>query len=83
MTTPSSSSPVPAAAAGAFVAGQLADDETEVPAGGEAVGASDAEADRARAGEEVPADATRDPDGTAVGEADAEADARRIGREFA
>jgi hypothetical protein len=62
------------------MAGKLADDETEVPAGGEAVGAGDAEADRARAaGEEVPADVTRDSDGTLAGEADA----RRTGGEVA
>ncbi|MDG4820674.1 hypothetical protein O7635_02260 [Asanoa sp. WMMD1127] len=62
MTTPSGSN-LPAAAAGAFVAGKLTEDETETPDAGETVGASDAEADRARAaGEDIPADATRDND---------------------
>jgi hypothetical protein len=58
-------------------------DEDVVPAG-ETVGASDAEADRARAaGEGLPADATRDSDGVPVGADDAEEDARRTGADSA
>lgn len=79
MTTPSGSN-LPAAAAGAFVAGGLTEDETETQAPGETVGASDADADRARAaGEDIPTDATRDNDGVPVGDADAAEDARRTG----
>jgi hypothetical protein len=83
MTTPGSN-PLPAAAVGAYVAGKATEDEIDVPSGGETVGASDADADRARAaGEEIPADADRDSDGTPVGEADAAQDARRTGGDFA
>jgi hypothetical protein len=79
VTTPSGSN-LPAAAAGAFVAGGRTADEAETPHTGETVGASDAEADRARAaGEEVPGGADRDSDGVPVGEADAAEDARRTG----
>ncbi|MEV4622646.1 hypothetical protein AB0J74_28530 [Asanoa sp. NPDC049573] len=79
MTTPSGGN-LPAAAAGAFIAGGLTDDETEAPEQGETVGASDAEADRARAeGRQIPAGATRDSDGVPVGDADAAEDARRTG----
>jgi hypothetical protein len=49
-----------------------------VSSGGEFVGASDADADAARAGQDVDlTDATRDSDGVPVGPADAEADRRR------
>jgi hypothetical protein len=82
MTTPSSN-PTPAVAAGAFVAAGLTEDEARdarARTGGETVGASDADADRARAaGEPIPADAARDDDGVPVGQADAEEDARRSG----
>jgi hypothetical protein len=79
MTTPSSN-PVPTVPAAVELARELTEDETAAAtaAGGETVGASDAEADRARAaGEEMPAGATRDSDGVPVGEADAAADERR------
>jgi hypothetical protein len=79
MTTPSSN-PVPAVPAAVEIARELTEDETasDTAAGGDTVGRSDAEADRARAaGEEIPADATRDSDGVPVGDADAAADERR------
>jgi hypothetical protein len=79
MTTPSGSN-VPAAAAGAYVAGRLTEDQTDEPVGGEAVGASDADADAARAaGDPMPTEAARDSDGVPVGQADADEDARRSG----
>jgi hypothetical protein len=68
-------------AAGLPIAAGIAADVTDADdnqSGGPTVGASDADADAARAGAAVDLDdATRDSDGVPVGRADAEADAGR------